>query len=280
MPQDASSASMSSSIVKPFDSVSHQLDRKTASGNRQKAPVNRKPGDKSSRFKLEKPTRKFEKNIAITDQQVERLPVAVRSVAISDLFVHAWKHLLPNFWLLVGLTFLLLILALSIGLVLSFIPAVVIRFPLTLVANLLFAFVGIGLVRIYLRICRNHEITDFKEVLLSGADKLWPYFGLLVVGTIIGEISPYLIYLPNLIFGFLFWPAHYLIADNQCSLLASFGYSIELVRANIGTTIVLILVSAVLILVGGLLLGLGLLVAMPFVFLVTATAYLAMAGQI
>lgn len=99
---------------------------------------------------------------------------------------------------------------------------------------------------------------------------------LIGLGIMVGYV---LCVIPAIIFGFLSQYALYFLIDKNLSPVDSIKASIDLVRNNLGPTIIWYLVSAVIILVGELLCFVGLLAAIPVVLLGTAYMYKSLTGQ-
>lgn len=99
---------------------------------------------------------------------------------------------------------------------------------------------------------------------------------LIGAGIMVGYI---LCVIPAIIFGFLSQYSLYFLIDKNLSPVDSIKASIDLVRNNLGPTIIWYLVSAAIILVGELICFVGLLAAIPVVLLGTAYMYKSLTGQ-
>ncbi|NYI99691.1 putative membrane protein [Nocardioides thalensis] len=99
---------------------------------------------------------------------------------------------------------------------------------------------------------------------------------LIGAGVAIGSI---LCYVPGLIFGFASQYALYFLIDKNLSPVDSIKASFNLVKDNLGPTIIWYLVSLLIILVGELVCLVGLLAAIPVVLLGTAYMYKSLTGQ-
>jgi uncharacterized membrane protein len=98
---------------------------------------------------------------------------------------------------------------------------------------------------------------------------------LVAVGTWIGLI---LCIIPGIIFGFLAMFAIPFVVDRSLSPIESVQASIATVRSNVGGTLLSWLVQAAAILVGELLCGIGLLVAIPVAILIQTYTYRKLSG--
>jgi uncharacterized membrane protein len=97
----------------------------------------------------------------------------------------------------------------------------------------------------------------------------WITLGLqLVVGVILAIVMLFL------------WPVSSLLADGQASFGQSFGMAQRITNGNKLTSFLLCMLTIAIILAGMLAICVGLLFAMPLVFMLWAVAYLTMSGQI
>ena len=112
------------------------------------------------------------------------MPIAVRPVAFGDVFGHVWKRISPHLKPLIAIHLIILLVATLFGLIALKVASnfgetsgLLVQLFFSLIANLIFAFVGVGLMRICMKVCRNQELGDSKAQLLSGADKFLAAFG-------------------------------------------------------------------------------------------------------
>ncbi|HWJ65905.1 MAG TPA: hypothetical protein VNT31_04440 [Nocardioides sp.] len=96
------------------------------------------------------------------------------------------------------------------------------------------------------------------------------------LGTFIGSI---LCILPGIIFGFMTMYSLFFVVDKNMSPVEAIKASIDLVKNNVGSTIIWYLVAYVIILVGAVLCGIGLLVAIPVALVGTAFTYKRLLGE-
>lgn len=147
-----------------------------------------------------------------------------------------------------------------------------------LIGNLVSIYLGIGQVRINYDIARSGRARF--ETLFSGGDKLLPVIGACLLAGVAMVVGLVCLIIPGLILMALFWPFFHLIADNKETAIESFATAFEIGKINIGTTLVLVVVT-ILISIGGLLaLLIGFLFVLPFLSMLWSVAYLKMAGQI
>lgn len=165
------------------------------------------------------------------------------------------------------------------------------------------AFFWIGQVQICLKLARNQP-AEFVDLFLGG-DRFLPVLGswfliaaplwvvdyavlfVLSWGNAFGDADPgallgygALYYSLVILFTVLFWPVPYLIIDRKASVLASYPLALSVTDGNRWTSLLLAFITVVILLVGYLACLVGLLFAMPLVFVVWSVSYLMMAGQI
>lgn len=103
-------------------------------------------------------------------------------------------------------------------------------------------------------------------------------FGDVDLGVLVAYGSLY--YLLAAVFVVFCWPFVYLVIDRKASIWQCYVVAFHVTGGNRWTTVLLALVSALILLVGYVACFVGLLFALPLVFLLWSTAYLMMAGQI
>jgi uncharacterized membrane protein len=114
------------------------------------------------------------------------------------------------------------------------------------------------------------ELFKFVKV-----DKTLTAAVILAAGTFIGTL---LCYLPGILFSIGAAYTLYFLIDKGTEPLESVKQSFSFVIGNIGTLILLILASAATLIVGAILCGVGLLVAIPVVILLNAYAFRSLNG--
>ena len=164
-------------------------------------------------------------------------------------------------------------------------------------------FFWVGQVQICLKLARNQP-AEFVDLFL-GADRYFPVlaaallvmlpvyaldyalmfalswgneFGDVDLGILLAYGSLYYLLLIGGVV--VFWPWAYLVIDRKASILESYIVAFHVTNGNRWTTVLLALVSALILLTGYAACFVGLLFALPLLFLLWSTAYLIMAGQI
>lgn len=130
--------------------------------------------------------------------------------------------------------------------------------------------IGAGLIRASLNVTNG---LPFRTADVFKFDNIGPVIvtSLLVgVGTFVGGI---LCIIPGLIFAFLSSYSLFYVVDQNMSPVDAIKASIDLTRNNLGPTILWFLVSIVSFVIGEILCGVGLLVAIPVVLVGTAYTY-------
>lgn len=174
---------------------------------------------------------------------------------------------------------------------------------LQLISFVITMFFWIGQAQICLKLARNQP-AEFVDLFLGGdrflpvlgawlliAAPLWvvDYAALLVLswGNTFGDGDPgallgygVLYYALLILFTVWFWPVPYLLIDRKASILTSYPLALSVTDGNRVTSLLLMFVTVLILLVGYMGCLVGLLFAMPLVFLVWSVSYLMMAGQI
>lgn len=83
-----------------------------------------------------------------------------------------------------------------------------------------------------------------------------------------------------LIFGLLFWPSYFLIADRKTKVFQSFSVGMAIGKKNILQFIAINIIAGLVGFAGLILLIVGVIFTGPLAFLIIATSYLVMSGQI
>lgn len=213
---------------------------------------------------------------------------APQSVAIGEIFDYAWRAFKAHAGLLIGVTILIIGFSMVIAVMQFMIEGPPNRQPtlgqqlLSLgcgfFGSLVGIFLGIGQIRINCDIARKGQ-AEFAT-LFSGGDRFLPAVGASILAGLAVGLGLAMLVIPGLILLVLFWSYLYFIADRQTAALDSFSAALEIGKINIGTTVMLALISLVLSILGVLALGVGLLLAAPLISLMWSVAYLKMTRQI
>ncbi len=145
--------------------------------------------------------------------------------------------------------------------------------PLQMVLNV---FLGIGQTLIALRLLRGQP-AQFGD-LFSGGPLFLPVLGASLLAGLATMAGFAACVIPGLLLWLFFWPFYWLVVDQKTGVLDSFKVALTIAKVNVGTTVLIWLASMAIILLGLIALVIGLLFAIPLVSLISATAYLMMAG--
>lgn len=99
---------------------------------------------------------------------------------------------------------------------------------------------------------------------------------LIALGTMVGIL---LLIIPGLIWAFMTWFTMYFLVDGRGDAVASIKSSISLVKNNFGELFVLMLISIGVMILGVVALFVGILVAIPVVYIAGAYAYRVLQGE-
>ncbi|QDV69848.1 hypothetical protein Poly24_35660 [Rosistilla carotiformis] len=157
-------------------------------------------------------------------------------------------------------------------------PAIALTNVGTSVLNqLLQLWIGIGILRINLAVARGQE-ANFG-MLFSGSPYILRYIGasiLFGLGMFVGIL---LLIVPGIYFALTYWSYFYFLVDRDCGVMESFRLAGEHAKGNRGNAFLMGLISMGLSMLGALLCGVGLLVAVPVVSMMMTICYLMMTGQ-
>lgn len=136
--------------------------------------------------------------------------------------------------------------------------------------------IGAGIIRSSLGVTEGRafstaevfKFTDLGPVIVTSL--------LIGAGVLVGTI---LCFIPGIVFGFVSSYALYFVIDQKLAPVAAIKASFELVKNNLGSTIIWYLVAQVMVSIGAALCGLGLLVAFPLSVLGTAYTYKVLTGR-
>lgn len=136
--------------------------------------------------------------------------------------------------------------------------------------------IGAGLIREAIAVTRGQQFSAAGVFKFDNIGNVIVTSLLVGVGTFIGTL---LCILPGIIFGFMTMYSLFFVVDKNLSPVDAIKASIDLVKNNVGSTIIWYLVAYVIILIGAVLCGLGLLVAIPVVLVGSAYTYKTLIGE-
>ena len=152
-------------------------------------------------------------------------------------------------------------------------------FVLGIVAAIITGLIQAVFVRVALSVTRGHRPV-FGEFFRF--ENVGPVAVLvLIIGVVEGVLRaiPVIGGLVGIVVQFFLIFAYYVLIDRGAQPVDAIRGSVELVTRNAGQTVVFYILAAVIILVGALLCGVGLLVAVPWVLLATAYLYRRLSGE-
>ncbi|WP_148611341.1 hypothetical protein [Nocardioides rubriscoriae] len=148
------------------------------------------------------------------------------------------------------------------------------------IGSFLFFFVyqviGAGIIRGSLAITEGRP---FEYTELFKTDKIGPVIITSLITGAIVFIGTLLCFLPGIIASFLLSYSLYFVIDKDLSPVDAIKASVDLVTKNLGTALVWAIVAFAITLVGAILCGVGLIVAIPVSIIGTAYTYKLLTGQ-
>ncbi len=208
------------------------------------------------------------------------VPTVVDAGSIISYAMEVWK---ANLKLLVGITAVFL--GLTVGQYIfnaileqlgQGLISVLLAVGISIVSSAISIFLGIGQAQITLKLLRG-QAAQFGD-LFAGGPLFLPVLGASLLAGLAVWVGLMACVVPGLLLILLFWPFYWLVVDQKTGVFESFGVAFSIAKVNAGTSIILMLVSLGIMLLGFIALGIGLLFAAPLVGMITGTAYLMMAG--
>lgn len=211
------------------------------------------------------------------------------AVGFEDIWTPAWQCWQANMGLMVGcvatvggINIFFSIVNQILGAVLAEVnsPEILLGliFLISVISGIIQLYLGIGVVKICLKLLRRQQ-TGFGE-LFSGANKIFPVFVAALLFGIASFFGFLLLIVPGVFIVLLFWTYHYLIIDNRAGIFDSFSAALKIGSINKLTSFVMFLSAMALAVLGTLMCYVGLLFTAGLVYMLYASAYLKMTGQL
>ena len=150
------------------------------------------------------------------------------------------------------------------------------NFFLQIFTTVAYSAASYGLIRGILAITQGRAPTTAEMFDMS---KFLPFLLASILVSVVTSIGFVLCFFPGLIAMFLFWLTPYYVADKGLEPVAAMKASYETMIANAGTMIMFFLATLIAIVIGALLCGLGLIVAIPVNMLAGGYMYRAVNGE-
>lgn len=249
------------------------------------------PPPKPNPFAAEGPVNPYA-SPAVLSQPVSPQDGAVghQIVGLDPILNYAMQIWKANLGLLVGVTATVLAANYGFAFVIGFIQAILeanhadpkmaalMVITINLISSVVQIFLGIGHAQINLKLARQQpaQYTD----LFNGGSRFLPVFGASILAGIALFAGALLCVVPAIVMALFCWPFYYLVVENRCSVMESFSLAARITEGNRATTFLVWLVSMGIGILGFLALCIGVIFALPLVYLLSATAYLMMSGQL
>ena len=216
--------------------------------------------------------------------------IAPTKVEFEWVFNRAWEIWKNNLGLLVGVTATVIGISLVFVFINGFCSEVILQitkekvlselfgFGFGMIGNVIQLFIGIGQVRICCDLARGRR-TEFSR-LFSGWDCFFPVLGASILFGIAMFFGFLLLIVPAILMGLFGWAYYFLIVDGKTKALESFSVSYQCLSINVGTTLLVWLVSMLVSFIGFCAICVGILFAAPLVSMMWTVAYLGMTGQL
>ncbi|MCC7334309.1 MAG: hypothetical protein IT422_04410 [Pirellulaceae bacterium] len=212
------------------------------------------------------------------------VPTAVDAGSIISFAMEVWK---ANLKLLVGITVVFLGATWGLAIAQYLVTLIfeqlgqewvglILGMGINLVSAAVSIFLGIGQVQITLKLLRGQP-AQFGD-LFAGGPRFLPVLGASLLGGFAVWLGFIACIVPGLLLILFFWPFYWLVVDERTGVIESFGVAYSIAKVNVGTSVIIWLVSMGVVILGAIALLVGLLFALPLVSLISGTAYLMMAG--
>lgn len=150
-------------------------------------------------------------------------------------------------------------------------------FGVSLLVAVFNVFIAIGMVRIFLNISRGGQ-SHFKEI-FGGMKYFWKFVGASIIYLLIVLVGYLLLIIPGIIWQYKYGLFSYLIVDKDMKPMEAIRESGRLMQGNKWKLFFLQLLMIAVIIIGALLLGVGMLVAIPVVTLMSVYFYRIVSGE-
>lgn len=190
----------------------------------------------------------------------------------SDNIEQAWELVKVNFWFLVGLAFVVMLVSSFFGYLSKLIETKGIIITLSAISWIIQIFLNIGIINISLKLARA-EPTAWGD-LWTKRHLFWRYLGGNIIYYFIVAGGLLLLVIPGVIWSIKYQFFTYALVDKELSIMKALQESGRLTQGHKGNIFVLNILLTLIALLGLLLLFVGLLVAVPITWLTYSLVYL------
>lgn len=186
---------------------------------------------------------------------------------VSEVLSAGWKGLKNNFFIMIVL--------ILISFAVNFISRALIGdlpFVIFYIINLVFsAYIMLSIVKACLKIVKGEK--PGWDVLKNDMNSYLKFLGLNLIFSLILFVSALLLILPVFLAMAVIFPTQYMIVDKNITIKNAYKRSWDITTKNYFPCMIYVFLSLLIILAGTLLLGIGLLIALPIVLISGAEAY-------
>jgi uncharacterized membrane protein len=145
-----------------------------------------------------------------------------------------------------------------------------------LVVSFIAQLLGAGLIKVALDVADGKETSTGEVFAWAAKPKVVAAALIVALATFVGTL---LCYLPGIVVGFLLVFTMFFVVDRDMEPMEAVRASIRFTTSHLGETVLFYLLGIVVLIVGAILCGVGLLVAVPVVLLGAAYTYRTLHGQ-
>jgi hypothetical protein len=190
----------------------------------------------------------------------------------SDSIEQAWELTKANFWFLVGLAFIVALVSNLPASVAELVDHEGLTITLSVISWVVQIFLSIGIIDICLKLARG-ENANWGQ-LWTKRHLFWRYIGGSILYSLIVVGGLLLLIIPGVIWGLKYQFFTYALVDKELSVMEALQESSRLTQGHKGNIFVLNILLSLIAMLGLLLLFIGLLVAMPIIWLAYSVVYL------
>lgn len=194
--------------------------------------------------------------------------MATKIFDMQDVLKSGWEGFKKNPVVLIGLLLVSIASYLLVGTLFSFLPPII----LSLLSTLVTSYIMLSMLKAVLLISKGEEAT--WAVLKNDINAYLRFFVATLILSIIFIIATILLFFPLVLALAVFFPVPFLIVDKkEIPIIEAFKRSWAITTPQFLSCIIYIIVMFILAIIGMLLLGVGLFVAVPVIYISGAIIY-------
>lgn len=194
------------------------------------------------------------------------------SFSKSDSIEQSWELVKANFWFLIGLAFIVMLISNLAGWLSELVETGGLITTISIISWIIQIFLSIGIINITLKLARG-ETANWGD-LWTKRHLFWRYIGGSILYALIVTGGLLLLIIPGVIWALKYQFFTYALVDKELSIKAALQESRRLTKGHKGNIFVLNILLTLIALLGMLLFFVGLFVALPITWLTYTLVYL------